>query len=374
MQPWLIRTFFLLATLTPGAAQAPIITTSNVNVRVMAANLSSSNLQRYEAPGLRIFQALRPDVVAIQEFNYASTNGAGLNTTNALREMIDSVFGTNFACFREPSPYSIPNGIISRWPILAAGSWEDPDAGVNDRGFAWARIDMPGTNDLYVVSVHLKASGGDAGRRHAEALILQSLIQSNFPPQAFIVVAGDLNIDRADEAALTTFKTFLSDTPTPTDALTARGTNTNAGRTERYDYVLPSFNLAARQVPTVIGSRTFASGLVFDSDVFTPLSEAAPVRLGDSHVTGMQHMAVVKDFRVSFTVTNFVTVPPPVVRWISPNSLRWSGPAHLTYTVQSSSTLTQWSFAGPVSSPTTNYIFPVPSADLTPRFFRVTWP
>src|SRR5687768_284996 len=102
---------------------------SNVIIRVMAANLTSGDFQRYETPGLNIFKGLKPDIVALQEFNYASTGGAGLNTPAAFREMLDTAFGTNFLYFRETG-YSLPNGIISRYPMIASGSWVDSDAGV----------------------------------------------------------------------------------------------------------------------------------------------------------------------------------------------------------------------------------------------------
>src|SRR6185436_3256694 len=82
---------------------------TNTPLRFMSANITSGNFQHYEAPGLRIFQGLKPDVVAIQEFNYASTNGQGTNTPSAFREMLDATFGTNFVYFRE-SGYNIPNG------------------------------------------------------------------------------------------------------------------------------------------------------------------------------------------------------------------------------------------------------------------------
>src|SRR5437899_692810 len=131
-----------------------VLPQSDVTVRVMASNLTSGNNQRYEQPGLEILQGLKPDIVAMQEFNVS--NQFGINTTAALSNMVATTFGANFAFFRETG-YNLPNGIISRYPILNSGSWTDSDTGVNDRGFAWARIDLPGTNELYVVSVHLKA-------------------------------------------------------------------------------------------------------------------------------------------------------------------------------------------------------------------------
>jgi hypothetical protein len=84
---------------------------SNVTVRVVAANLTSGNNQRYETPGLNILTGLKPDVVALQEFNVS--NSFGLNTPSALSNMVATTFGSNFVYYRE-SGYAIPNGIISR--------------------------------------------------------------------------------------------------------------------------------------------------------------------------------------------------------------------------------------------------------------------
>src|SRR5882757_7006382 len=94
-------------------AQTPVMVQTNTTLRVMASNLSSGNYQRYETAGLDILQGLQPDIVCMQEFNYSSPTGLGINTTAALREMVDTTFGTNFVYFRE-SGYNIPNGIISR--------------------------------------------------------------------------------------------------------------------------------------------------------------------------------------------------------------------------------------------------------------------
>ncbi len=267
---------------------------SNVVVRVMAANTTTGNYQRYEAPGLNIFKGLKPDIVAVQEFNYAGS----------YRDMVDNAFGAGFEYFRE-SGYSIPNGIISRYPILGCGSWVDSDTGVNDRGFVWARIDVPGTNDLYVVSVHLKASSDSASRRAAQALEIKNLVAANFPPDAWLVVAGDMNIYSESEGAVATFSSFLRDDPVPADR--NGNTGTNASRSKRYDRVLFSPALAGRLVPVEMPSRTYADGLVFDSRVYVPLSDVPPVASGDSAAVNMQHMAVVRDF--VFTVPSAGPLP-----------------------------------------------------------------
>ncbi len=346
---------------------APIVTTTNVTIRVMASNLTSGNNQRYEAPGLNILRGLKPDIVAMQEFNYASTNGAGTDTSNAIREMVNYAFGTNFSYFRE-SGYNIPNGIISRYAILNSGSWDDIQ--VPDRGFAWAQLDIPGTNDLYVVSVHLHSSGGSSSRA-IEATNLKGLIQSNFPANAWIVIAGDFNTDTRTETCMTTFKTFLSDSNVPVDQ--SGEDNTNAGRTKPYDYVLPSLSLNTSQVATVIKSNSFSSGLVFDSRVYTNLSDVSPVVSTDSSAVNMQHMGVAKDFKISYSVTNFVTVTSPPVTLVTSNVIRWPGISNITYTVQKSSNLTNWTNAASVTSTTTNFGF----TNVTPGtnvFYRVKYP
>ncbi len=360
----------LLAASLPvvGAAEvfAPRVSTTNATVRIMAANLNGDN-QSYQAFALRIFQGLKPDVVAIQEFNYQG------NSAGDLRAMVNTAFGTNFVYYRE-SGYGIPNGIISRWPITAAGSWEDADPGVNDRGFAWVRIDLPGTNDLVVVSIHLKASSGTAEetRRASEAAAIKALVQGNFPSDPWIVVAGDCNLQNPSEVALATFKSFLTDDPIPTDAPSGGDADTNKARDERYDYVFPSPSWNTNRVPIVIGSRAFPNGLVFDSTKYVPLTDVAPVQATDS--TNAQHMAVIKDFRLSYTVTNFVAVPAPVLSLVSTSVVRWSGLSNLSYTVQTGGVPGDWHYAGSASSTTTNISFTNSPAPSGRNFFRVVYP
>lgn len=310
---------------------------SNLTFRVMAANISSGNNQSYEAPGIRIFQGLKPDIVAIQEFRYNSSASDG-----QLRQLVDTAFGTNFYFYREPytAGGDIPNGIVSRWPIIAAGSWDDSEA--PNRGFAWAQIDLPGTNDLYVVSVHLLTS--NSGTRNAEATQLKSLIQANFPANAWIIVAGDMNTDSRSEAAINTFKTFLSDAPVPTDSESGGNDSTNANRNKPYDYLLPSFSLTNYLVPVTLPSRTFPKGLVFDSRVYTPLSDVAPVQSGDSGVSGMQHMAVIKDFTIP---VESISSPPVITTQPQSQTNTIGGTAEFFVTATGTTPLHfQWRFNG----------------------------
>lgn len=275
---------------------------SSVTVRVMAANLNG-NTQSYQPFALRIFQGLAPDVVCIQEFNYSN------NTPADFRAMLDAAFGTNFVYYREPYTNSggIPNGIISRYPILAAGSWTDTVQSQPNRGFAWAQIDLPGTNDLYAVSVHLLTSS--AANRATEAANLKALMQANFPADAWVVVAGDFNAGSRTEACVTTFSGYLADFPVPVDK--NGNSDTSANRTEPHDYVLAGVNFTNRETATVCGPLSYPSGLVFDSRVYSAneLLNFSPVQAADSGLA--QHMAVVKDFSLTGDVPPATN--PPVI-------------------------------------------------------------
>ena len=262
-------------------------------IRTMAANTSSGSAQSYEEPGTRIFQGLQPDIVMIQEFQVNNNTSAQI-----LRSWVDTAFGADFNFFCEN--YSgIPNGVISRWPILQSGSWDDGPLGMGDRGFAWAQIDIPGPRNLWVVSVHLKASSGseNANRRDSQAQTLVSLIQANVPADDYLLVGGDLNTFSYGEACLATLGSVVDvSAPRPTDEW--GNANTNFGRSSPYDWVMAEPELDALEVPVMIGGLSFPSGLVFDSRVFSDLSLVFPVQAGDSGVFGMQHMAVVRSFQV----------------------------------------------------------------------------
>ena len=258
-------------------------------VRIMAANTTSGNFQSYDpGEGIRIFQGLDPDVILIQEFNY------GNNSSLDLREFVDEAFGEDFECYREAGNEQIPNGIISRFPIIASGEWEDVE--VSNRDFAWARIDIPGDKDLWAVSVHFLTR--NATVRNAEATALVNFIQNNVPDSDYLVVGGDFNTDSFSESALSALSSVVETDGRPDDQNGTTGTN--ASRSKPYDQVLPDSELEALETSVTISghSFTYAEGLVFDSRVFTPLSSVSPVQFGDSGASNMQHMAVIRDFLI----------------------------------------------------------------------------
>ncbi len=251
-------------------------------LRVVAANTTSGNLQSYTpGHGVRIFQGLKPDVALVQEMNY------GGNTPADIRAFVDAAFGPEFWFYREPTG-QIPNGVVSRYRIAEVGFWDDPET--NTREFAWARIDLPGSRDLWAVSVHLLTGGN----RTAEAQALLARLQA-LPADDYVVLGGDFNSpSRGDGSASTLSTYFKTSAPYPVDQ--AGNDKTNANRSSPYDWVLADSQLQAASTPVVIGGNRFDAGLVFDSRVYTPLGDVAPVLAGDSDAPSMQHMAVVRDF------------------------------------------------------------------------------
>jgi endonuclease/exonuclease/phosphatase family metal-dependent hydrolase len=250
---------------------------------VMAANITSGNRQRYEEPGRRLFRALLPDVVALQEFTPA-------NGTH--RAFVDAAFGPGFSFHVESEPTdAIPNGIVSRWPIVASGEWSD--SMVPNRDFAWASIALPGPRKLHVVSVHLYASGSP-GQRAQQARAIVEQARRQFPPDDYLVIAGDMNAKSREEPLLPAFGALVTDRHRPADA--QGDEDTNVVRSKPLDFVLPDPRLDALHVPLGVEGATFPNGLVFDSRQWP--DPPWPAYVGDAAETGMQHLPVLKLFRL----------------------------------------------------------------------------
>lgn len=264
--------------LLPSGAGSPF------RLRAIAANLTSGNFQSWDpGHGERILQGLQPDVVLIQEFNYDTNSSADV------RAFVDRVCGASCAYVRGAG--SIPNGVISRWPLRASGEWVDPRVG--NRGFTWAHIDLPGPRDLWAVSLHLLTAS--AGERNLEAQALLARLDANIPATDLLLVGGDFNTENRSESCLSTLAPrVVTAGPHPVDQAGVEGTNRN--RDKPYDQVLASRCLRKDQAPVAIGAQAFDAGLVFDSRVYVPLSDVPPVLQSDSAAAQMQHMAVVKDF------------------------------------------------------------------------------
>ncbi len=260
--------------------------------RVVAANLTSDQRQTYspdngnhsnpEGAGARILKALKPDVVLIQEFN----------TSVPVRQWVNATFGESFHFAREEAvPGGIPNGVISRFPILASGSWDDPV--LDNRGFFRVKLALPGGRELWAVSLHLHSK--NATSRDREVTALGAYLRQAVPKGALVLIGGDLNTRQADEPALKRLGEWVVvPAAPPADAL--GNPATNSPRNRPYDWVLASPSLHACAVPVKLAGLEFSHGLVFDSRLFGPLDKLPPVRKDDSGLPMMQHMAVVRDF------------------------------------------------------------------------------
>jgi endonuclease/exonuclease/phosphatase family metal-dependent hydrolase len=259
------------------------------SVRIMAGNISSGMNSSYDpGEGIRIFQGLHPDIALIQEWNYKTNSEADIQS------FVTTTFGADFTYFRE-SGMRIPNGIVSRYPIVASGTWDDPAQGMADRSFVYAKIALPGQHTLWAVSVHLLTSGSP--KRATEATALVNELRGVVGADDFLVIGGDFNTGSRTEPCVRTLGQLV-ETKAPYPADQAGKNPTNASRKEPYDWVMVNKKLAAFQMPTVVGASSFPAGLVFDSRVYTPLADVAPVLKSDSAAMNMQHRAVVKDFRL----------------------------------------------------------------------------
>lgn len=254
-------------------------------IRLAAANLTSSG-QKYGDPGIRILRGIKADVVMLQEMNYLTSADADI------RAFVTAAFGAQYEYVRGPQA-EIPNGIASRFPIRASGSWLDTEVG--NRTFVWARIDIPGPTDLYAISVHFLTSG--SAKRDVEAKLVVDQVRANVPSGAWVALGGDFNTDnRAEPAVGSLSPVFATGAPYPVDGI-GNG-NTSANRSKPYDWVLVDRALDTCKVPSVVGTSTFLSGMVVDTRVHAPLSDIAPALATDSEASEMQHMAVVRDFVV----------------------------------------------------------------------------
>jgi endonuclease/exonuclease/phosphatase family metal-dependent hydrolase len=320
-------------------------------VRIMAANTSSGNNQSYDpGHGNRIFQGLDPDIALVQEMN-VTLNGSK-NSAATYRQWVNENFGTSFHYHVETGK-SIPNGIVSRYPFLASGVWEDDE--MPDREFVWARIDLPGDMNLLAVSVHL-SSGGGSSVRNAQATDLRALIQANKLATDHVVIGGDFNTDSRSESCLTTLSTVVrTASPWPADQNGVGGTN--ASRAKPYDWVAPGSALAALSTPLVVGSSSFANGLVFDSRVYDPLSAVSPVQEDDSGATNMQHMAVMRAFLIPTNDPPVIAQGPSVSVTLSANNHPTAFSCSLSATDPEGDPLT-WSIQAQASHGTAGIVAP----------------
>lgn len=282
---------------TSGGTDVPAGTASSAEVsastgesggkpfRVVSANLTAGQRQSYDTgEGGRILSALKADLALVQEFN------VGDNAPSTVQAWVSTVFGPEYTYTRESDNAQIPNGIVSRYPILDSGTWNDKN--VSNRAFVWAKIDLPGPRDLFAVSVHFLTA--NASSRQNQANDLRAQLEKVGSPDDYIVVGGDMNTSSFSEPAFRELAPMVSHgNRFPADG--NGNHNTNRARKKPFDQVLLSAPLQRAQVPTELGGVTFPDGLVFDTRAFPKLDSVPPARRADSDAPEMQHMAVIRD-------------------------------------------------------------------------------
>ena len=287
----------------------PQCQTGKMRIRFMAANTTSGSNQDYDdGKGIRMFQAMQPDIVLIQEFNYRD------NEDSDIRSMVDSAFGKDFEYYRGSG--SIPNGIISRYPIISSGAWKSNKQ--SNRNWDWAIIDIPGPKDLVAVSVHLGTDtyGSELSPLHEK---IQALAGTNH----YVVLGGDFNAKNRGgvrstlgnkNAVFTVGKDGkeicdAGEFPVDQDGNSC----TSAERDDPYDWLLFDKTLDTYEVPVEIGSHDYPNGHVLDSRVYDAhgeIKDIAPVKATDSwkcqsepmckqckggDCNNFQHMPVIRD-------------------------------------------------------------------------------
>ncbi len=301
---------------------------NGTHIRLMAANITSGSDESYDAPeSQRIFMAVKPDIVMLQEFKILKGTETSFEASKEKFDaFVSNVFGPEYHYFRgtiiadkvnfdEVSSSAKPNGIISRYPILESGEWQSQYEKTTtkdgtyyidsyyDRQWTWSVIDIPGDRDLLAVSVHLHTNNHAKEFNPLSAKIAEKQKEGNY----YVVIGGDFNTkEGADgrEAVLTS--TALMDIfyaqkdKWPVDQKGSSKTNNKRG--SPLDWLMFSHDLEKLATPTEIGTHTgdkaYPNGHVFDSRVYDEVGEISavpPVKAGDSGNTNMQHMPVIRD-------------------------------------------------------------------------------
>ena len=260
--------------------------------RAVAANITSGDHQSYSpGHGIRIFQAIQPDIIMIQEFNMYSSSGDDSDAN--IRKLVDQAFGSEFKYHRGRG--QIPNGIVSRYDIIDSGYWKSNKQ--SNRDWDWAIIDLPGPKELLVISVHL---GTDTSTQEAPSL-MQAMNKKRTADKQnkleyYLMIGGDFNRNFQGNGSLDDY--FYVDGKLPVDQENDETTNKNRKKVLDHLFVDKAFDQF--EVPVEIGQHTYYNGHVFDSRVYRDngeLADVKPVQANDSGATNMQHMAVIRDFR-----------------------------------------------------------------------------
>lgn len=216
-------------------------------IRVVAGNITSGKNQSYdEGHGIRIFKALKADIVMIQEFNM---------TNKPFSTMVAVTFGPEF--HYSVGKASIPNGVVSRFPIVEQGAWKSNVSA--NRDWDWAVVDIPGPKDILVVSVHLNTKDHNQEMQSLKAHIQAKVSEGDY----CVLLGGDFNTKGRSNTE--DVFSFILEAKSPYLVDQNGKDGTNASRKSPYDWILCNHAWAKFEVLVVIGKRSYPHGHVFDS-------------------------------------------------------------------------------------------------------------
>ena len=257
---------------------------SVVSANLVSGTVTIGDQTAYDDAGQHLLRALAPDIVAIQEWV----------VTNSFAQFVTDNFGSDFYWVTDGTTgqYAMPNGIISRWPIVETHVWDDA---VGYRQHIHAKIKLPGTKNLNLVSVHLKSGDTttDIDARILGARNLTNAIeQANFSASDYLLIAGDLNTTNRSATELSILTSIVSDAHKPTDK--AGSENTNPSKARPYDYVLPDSALEIQYVGMNYNGTSFPDGMIFDTREWG--DHQYPALGSDSEAANLTHAPVMKVF------------------------------------------------------------------------------
>jgi len=307
-----------------------------VSVSVLQTNIhrdiggSDSNTSAQSALAQEI-NYFNPDVWTLQELG---GNNVSYNATTAYNDLVAFIqsditifgsnpkVGSNFYVYLSTLDDNYDTvAIVSRYPFLSTQTYSDAGSGYSAlRGVAMAQIDIPGTVNFDIFTMHLKAlsTDSDAARRQAEATAdstnIASWIASHHADA--VVATGDFNetVETNESANWSnhslgdsiTLKNNTTTTYNPVATLKAAGlsdprpvslngsldTISSSSPNTRFDYALYGSNLA------------YTSGLVFNSKLYSSsqlatMNAARGTNLTTStSSTASDHLAVFETFAV----------------------------------------------------------------------------
>ncbi|MFH0879961.1 MAG: choice-of-anchor D domain-containing protein, partial [Lentisphaerota bacterium] len=277
-----------------GYTESDVFIRDNDSFMILTANLAGGTnyvggLHPFDVEAQRLLKLLRPDIVSLQEWRIPS------NMT--YRAFVDDVFGADYSYYLDTEvdvTLGMPNGIVSRWPITASNEWTDAFIGYRDH--LHAKIDLPSSRALHLVSVHFAADPFGGPDRISEAMALTNYIaNAGIPSDEYLVISGDLNLSNRTDTCLEILKNMVSDARKPTDRSGDEDTNVSANKP--FDVVLPNAALESQQISYFYNGVEFTNGMIHDTRLWS--CHEFPALGEDTKFSNATHRPVMKVFSLN---------------------------------------------------------------------------